>query len=142
MTLRKNQILWVTIWGLAFAASILLLLVIPQTLTGSIFVTMIFCVIAFVFTFILWLYLLKKNNEANDWFLNAPAMTLSIIYLAVQIVLCLITAIGASTISFKLTLILNGVLLFMSWILILSTLASRNHIHRIDSRQKDHHIEL
>ena len=45
-------------------------------------------------------------------------------------------------ITFKITLVLNIMLMSIVWFLILSTIITRDHTQRVDSRQKNHHVEL
>ena len=140
--LNKSRKTGVAVWAIAFALSIFLLLIIPNHYTGSVYVTLVFDGVAFISTLILWLNLFKNSKSEADAFFCSLAMTVSAIYIAIQLVICIATGILAGTLTIKLTLILNFIPAAIMWILILSILCSKNYAKRINSRQKDHHIEL
>ena len=60
----------------------------------------------------------------------------------VQFIICVVTAILNDGISLKVLLIINVILMALMWVLILAILNAKNHANRIDSRQKEHHVEL
>ena len=140
--LSKSRKTGISIWTIAFALSVFLLLIIPNHYTGSVYVTLVFDGVAFISTLVLWLNLFKNSKSATDVFYCSPAMTVSTGYLIIQFILCIVVGILADTITVKLSLILNFILAAIMWILILSTLTSKNHAQRVDARQKNHHIEL
>ena len=140
--LSKSRKTGISIWTIAFALSVFLLLIIPNHYTGSVYVTLVFDGVAFISTLVLWLNLFKNSKSASDIFYCSPAMTVSTGYLIIQFILCIVVGILADTITVKLSLILNFILAVIMWILILSTLTSKNHAQRVDARQKNHHIEL
>ena len=140
--LSKSRKTGISIWTIAFALSVFLLLIIPNHYTGSVYVTLVFDGVAFISTLVLWLNLFKNSKSASDIFYCSPAMTVSTGYLIIQFVLCIAAGILADTMTVKLSLILNFILTAIMWILILSTLNSKNHAQRVDARQKNHHIEL
>ena len=140
--MSKNRKTGIAIWIIAFALSVFLMLIIPNHYTGSIYVTLVFDGIAFISTLALWLNLFKNSKSATDVFYCSPAMTVSTGYLIIQFILCIVAGILADTITVKLSLILNFILAVIMWILILSTLTSKNHAQCVDARQKNHHVEL
>ena len=138
----RSRKLAIVVWALAFALSIFLLFILPKHLSNSIYLTLLFDAIAFVSTLALWFALFKSNNIAKELFHVSPAITVSVVYLVIQFIICIVEGLLADSISFRMSLILNVVVMVVMWILILSTLMIRNHVQRVDSRQKDHHVEL
>ena len=140
--MSKNKTIGIIMWVVLFALSVFLLFIIPNHYSSSIFVALAFDCIAFISLLIIWLKLLKTNSKPNDVFLATPAILISTIYMIVQFIICIVTAIVNDGISLKLSLIINVILMALMWVLILATLNAKNHANRIDSRQKDHHVEL
>lgn len=138
----SKKIIGAIIWFLGFALSVFLLMIIPDSYSSSIWVTLVFDIIAFISQLILWLTLFKGKVDAQGTFYRTPAMTLSMIYIAVQFVICVIMGFAGKTISFKASLIVNFVVCIFIWILILMLGLARDHAQRIDSRQKNHYTEL
>lgn len=140
--MNRNRKLGIVIWAIAFALSVFLTLIIPAHYSSNIFAVLTFDVIAFISVLILWINLFKNAKMPDDTFYNSPAMTVSTIYLVIQLILCIVVGLTVDTITFKITLILNVVLMAVVWFLILSTIITKDHAQRVDSRQKDHHVEL
>ncbi len=138
----KSKIIKCVIWFLAFALSVFLLLVIPNSYSQSIWVTLVFDTIAFVSQLILWLTIFNRSIVAKGIFNRYPTMLISSLYLAIEFIVCVIVAVAGSSISFKMSLIINLIIMVVAWIILLMMILSKNHVERIDSRQKDHHVEL
>lgn len=85
---------------------------------------------------------LKENTKPSEVFVATPAIMLSVAYMVIQFIICIVTAIVNDGISLKLSLIINIILMALMWVLILAAINTRNHANRIDSRQEDHHVEL
>ena len=134
----KSKYFGIIIGVLLMALTIFLLLMIPNEYNGSIWATLVFDCLAFVFQFILFLL---KSSGAKETFYKYPAMTMSTVYLTIQFVVSLVIAIMNQTIPFKIVLIINFVILVVMWVLILSVLMTKEKIESLDSRQKDHHTE-
>lgn len=140
--MSRNRKLGIVIWAIAFALSVFLTLIIPAHYSSNIFVTLTFDVIAYISVLILWINLFRNINAPDDTLYNFPAMTVSTVYLVLQTIICILNGLLVDVISFKMTLILNVVLMTVVWFLILSTIITKGHAQRVDSRQKDHHVEL
>ena len=140
--MSRNRKLGIVIWASAFALSVFLTLIIPVHYSSNIFAVLPFDVIAFISVLILWINLFRNTNAPDDTFYNSPAMTVSIVYLVLQTILCILNGVLVDVISFKMALILNVVLMGVVWFLILSTIITKGHSQHIDSRQKNHHVEL
>lgn len=120
--MSRNRKLGIVIWAIAFALSVFLTLNIPAHYSSNIFAVLTFDVIAFISVLILWRNRLKNTKTSGDTFYDSPAMTISTAYLVIQLILCITVRLMVDTISFKMTLILNVVLMAVVWFLILSTI--------------------
>lgn len=132
----------VIIWFLGFALSVFLLMVIPNNYSPAIWVTLVFDSVAFISQLFLWLTLFKGKIDAQGTFYRTPAMMVSVIYMVIQFVICIVTGVVGTMLSFKVALIINFVVCILMWILILMLGLAKEHAQRIDSRQKNHHTEL
>lgn len=137
--MKSSKLITTIILLLVYGLSLFLLFIIPNTYSSTIWAVFIFDTIAFVSQLILWLTNFGGRAEV---FYKYPSMTVSTGYLGVQFILCLVCAFAATVIPFKLTLVLNVILLVVAWILLIVTMFSVNHIEKIESRQIDHHIKL
>lgn len=137
-----NRKLGIAIWTITFALSVFLILVIPNHYSACIWTTLIFDAIAYISSLALWMNLFRNANTPADVFYCSPTITVSTAYLVIQLILCIVVGFMVDTISFKMTLVLNVVLMAVVWFLILSTMITKGHSKRVDSRQKDHHVEL
>ena len=142
MMLSKSRKIGIAIWFIAFTLTVFLLLVIPDSVTGTIIVTLIFDAIAFISVLILWLSLFKNSSAPKDVFYRSPAMTVSTAYLVIQSIISIIVGLLADAISFKVSLILNFVIMAVVWVIILFAIGTKDFAKRVDSRQRDHHSEL
>jgi hypothetical protein len=127
------------IWGLLLALTLFLALIIPKTYTAQIWAVVVFDIIAFVSQFVIWF---EKVKSSEKTFYRYPAMVISTIYLVLQFIISTVVAVVNEAISFKAVLIINFLLLVIMWVLILSSRMARDKIESLDSRQKNHHIEL
>ena len=138
----KSKIIKCIIWFLTFLLSVFLLLVIPNGYSQSIWVTLVFDVIAFVSQLILWLTIFNRPVGAKGVFNRYPTMLVSALYLIVEFIICIVTAVTGSLIPFKTSMIINFIVMVIAWIVLLMMILSKDHVERIDSWQKDHHVEL
>lgn len=127
------------IWGLLLILTLFLVLIIPKECTAQTWTVVVFDIIAFASQFITWF---AKAKTSKETFYKYPAMAISSIYLILQFVISTLTAIINTGMPFKLLLIIEVLLLVIMWVLILSILMAKDKIESLDSRQKDHHIEL
>ena len=75
-------------------------------------------------------------------FLKLPSIVISGIYLAVQIPLGIIFALGSASISGKTAILVNTIVLIAAWIGMITRISGNDYIHKVNSRQKNHHTEL
>ena len=140
--MSKKRKVGIIIWMIAFALSVALMLIIPSHYTSSIYTTLIFDVIAYISVLILWMKIFTNVNTPSDIFYCSPAMVVSTVYLVIQFIFCVMEGVLVDVITFKITLVLNILLMAIVWFLILSTIITRDHTQCVDSRQKNHHVEL
>lgn len=140
--MSKKRKVGIIIWLIAFALSVTLTLIIPSHYTSSIYTTLIFDVIAYISVLILWMKIFTNANTPSDIFYCSPVMVVSTVYLVIQFIFCVMEGVLVDVITFKITLVLNIMLMSIVWFLILSTIITRDHTQRVDSRQKNHHVEL
>ena len=138
----RSKALRLAAWLLCFALSIFLLFVIPKSYTPSIWVALIFDVIAFVSQLILWIIILDQASDSKGVFNRYPIMAVSTSYLIAELIVCIVTSVLGASLSLKTSLIVNFLIMVVAWVVIVLLISSKNHIERLDSRQKDRHIEL
>lgn len=138
----KSKATRIIVWLLCFALSVFLLFIIPNEFTQAIWVTLIFDVIAFVSQMILWMTVLGRVSESKGVFNRYPVMMVSAFYMIAELIMCIITPVIGTSFSMKMSLIINFVIMVIAWIIIVLLISSKNHVERLDSRQKNHHVEL
>ena len=138
--MKNNKSLGVGLWFLALAAVHLIVFLAARELTAALWIAYGFTIFAFVSQLMLWLVIWQKTLDGKQQFLHAPVLTYSLLYLAGQVVLCLIFAFVHA--SAKTAVFVNGLTLILFWALLVLSLIGKNHIERVDQRQKNHHIEL
>lgn len=138
----KSKIITCVIWFLTFSLSLFLLLVIPSSYSQSVWVTLVFEVIAFLSQLILWLIIFDRPVGAKGGFNCYPIMMISLFYLIVEFIIGIVMAVMGASISFKISLIINFIVMVIAWIVLLMMILSKEHLERIELRQNDHHVEL
>ncbi len=138
----KSKVILIVIWFLCFTLSVVFLLIFSKNYTGSIWVTLLFDVIAFVSQLILLMSILSHVSEKKDVFNWYPLIGLSSIYLIGETIICIFTSSMGEALTIKMALIINFVFMIVIWVILLFLFVSRNHTKRLDLRQKNHHTEL
>lgn len=123
-----------------FVLSAFLLLIIPKSYDSTIWITLGFTVVAYVSQLILFLSLLAKQQMPDDVFYKTPTMTISSLYMIVQMIICIVVPLAS--LGTKAVLTVNFVVLILMWIVLCGLLTGRDHAKRIDSRQKNYHKKL
>ena len=137
----KSKRAFLILWGIVFALTVFLLLIIPTRITGITIVTLVFDCVGFISQLILWSKLARGEQNAADVFENTPAAVVTCVYLAILFVLSILSG-ALNLLSVKATLIANIIILAAVWILLIALFGVKGHIQRVNSRQRDHHIEL
>lgn len=138
--MKSNKILGIVLWLIGLIAAHLILFLIPSTYTAAIWICYGFTWFAFVSQVFLWLWIWRKGLTPPEQFLYTPVLTISVIYLLSQLLVDLIF--GLIPTPEKLCVLVNVLLFVIMALLLTMTLIARNSIHRLDDRQKNHHIEL
>ena len=103
-------------------------------------ITLGFTLFVFISQLVLWLYVWRKPLNANENFLHMPLFTLSLRYMLLQVVPCLLFAFWQA--ATQIAALVNAVLTVVMWVLLILAMIARNHIENMDSRQKNHYREL
>ena len=138
----KSKTAFLILWGTAFALTLFLLLIIPAQIMGITVVALVFDCVGFISQLILWLKLARGEQSATDVFRNAPAAVVTCAYLAILLVLSILYGVFPNTFPVKTAVIVNVIIMAAAWLLLVVLLGTKGYIQRIDSRQRDHHIEL
>ena len=138
----KSKKALIILWGIAFALTLFLVLIIPAQITGIIIVAIVFDCVGFISQLVLWLKLAHGERSAKDVFGNAPAAVVSCVYLAILIGLSILCSAFPNMFSIKAAVIVYVIIMALAWLLLVALLGGKGHIQRVDSRQRDHHIEL
>ena len=138
----SNKKLGIIIWGLCFALAMVLMFCLERGLTTTFWVTLGFVCVAFLSAFVFQILAWKTANTLDKQVLHFPGILLSNIYALIQLPICIIFSLGSNSIPFKASIIINAIILIVAWVLILASLVGNDHIERVNSRQKDHHVEL
>ncbi|MDD6155328.1 MAG: hypothetical protein PUB39_07225 [Eubacteriales bacterium] len=140
--MSKNSKIGMIIWGLSLALALVLLFTLQNGMTATFWITFGFVCLAFISSLIFQMKIWKISNSPDEQFIHWPPIIFSSVYMIAQIPIILIFGIGSSAISYKVTIIINAILLVLAWVAVLSSMAGNDHIRNVDSRQKDHHTEL
>lgn len=134
--------IFLAVWALGLALANVLLFTLSQSMTSATWITLAFVWLAFLSTLVFQFLTATKSKTPDDAFLHIPALAVSIVYEVLQIPVCLIFALGATTIPAKVAFLTQAILLIIAWAAILLALGGNDHIKKVNSRQKDHHREL
>ncbi len=138
----KSKVICFIIWIFSLALALFLIFIIPNDVNGSVIVTAVFTVVAFVSQLILWLALFKENVGSDGIFYRTPVIIFSAVHMIIQFIICILMAFAGNVITVKMSLIINFLVFLLIWILILALILSKDYAQKIDSRQKNHHVEL
>ena len=139
VTLRMKKTLPV-VWALMLALTLFLTLILPERLNAAVIAAAIFAAVGYASQLLLGR--LVPRGTADAAAANAPLAVVSGAYLLCASVFSVVCAVFSDAVSLKAVIVVHFVLLIVTWILLASLLGTRAHIRRVDSRQKDHHIEL
>ncbi|MBE5969427.1 MAG: hypothetical protein E7242_04265 [Lachnospiraceae bacterium] len=135
----SKKIICGSIWLLCFILSVFLLMFIPKSYTLSIWVTLVFDIIAYISQLLLWTYIFRRRVNAQGLFYKTPILTLSIVYMTLQLIICIIIGIFNDSIGFRTSLIVNFFVCLLIWIIILMLRLAEYRARTIDLRQIEHH---
>lgn len=137
---NKNKKMGLAVWALGLVLANALLFCLSRELTMTVWITFGFVWLAFLSAIALQLLVWKRNADLDEQILHIPALIISYIYMIVQIPICVIFALGAVVIPWKVTLLVQIILLVLAWFAAIGSLAGNDHIKRVNGRGKDHHF--
>ena len=132
--MNHNKALGGGLWLVGLVLAHLIVFLLPQEITVSVWITYGFILFAFLSQLILWLVVWQKSLTPEQQFLRTPLMFYSVCYLMGQIILGLIFAMVSA--SAKIAVLVNVLLLLIMCSLFIFSLIGRNHIERVDQSQK------
>ena len=138
----KSRTALCIIWALAFALSIILIVLCSDQASTNIGVLLVFDALAFCSQFVLWFSLSRNVQDKDQVFYNMPLAIVSCSYLFVAAVFNIVCAFLKNAVTTKGSIIINLIIVIVAWIAIVALLGAKGHIARVDSRQKDDHVEL
>lgn len=138
----SNKKLGIIIWGLCLVLAMILLFCLERGLTTTFWVTFGFVCAAFLSALVFQILTWKSTNTLDKQVLHFSGILLSNIYVLIQLPICIVFSLGSNSIPFKASIIINAIIFIAAWVLILSSLVGNDHIERVNSRQKNHHVEL
>lgn len=138
--MKNNRLLGIVLWGIGLAVECLLLLCLARSYSASVWVTFGFTLFAFISQLALWLYVWRSPLNANDSFLQMPLLMLSVWYMILQAIPCLLFAFWNA--PAQIAALVNAALTVVMWVLLILSMIAKGHIEKVDGRQKNHHREL
>ena len=139
--MKKTSVCTVFISLLGLLLSLFFLFIIPDGIGIVIIATGSATVIVYLLQIVLLLILFGKQKE-NDALYITPVVTVSIVYMVIQFIICVITAFLENSLSLKSVLLVNIPFFIIFWMIVIALSVSRSHIQRIDGRQKMHHTDI
>lgn len=140
--MKNNKTLAFILWVLFLAIGMLFLCMIPKTMNATSIALIIFTLVIFLGQLILWLMLSKEGSTKEKTFLNLPVYMYSIYVMIIQLAVDILCSFFAERIPIKLVIFVEIIFLVVQCIIIVMSLITKNSIEKLDSRQKNHHIEL
>lgn len=138
--MKNNKILGMLLWAIGLLAAHLIIFVVPDSYTTTIWITYGFTIFTFLSQLVLWLWIWHNEISAPEQFLHTPVLTISVVYLLLQLVADLIFAMVM--VSVKITVLFNMLLAIVVGVMLILSLIAKNSIERIDKRQRNRRIEL
>lgn len=138
--MKQNKVLGILLWLVGIVLAHLIVFLLPQEMEKAEWITYGFTLIAFFSQLILWFAAWREKPSPEQQFLQTPLLFYSVCYIAGQIILCVIFALVST--SGKIAVIVNAIFLASMCLLFVFSLIGRNHVDRIDQRQKNHHTKL
>ena len=140
--MSRNKKIGFVIWALSFVLVLILMLCLKTEITPTFYITLVFVCVTFVSSLLFQIIIWKNSKSLDKQVLHLSVITISNIYVLLQIPIGIIFSIRATYISTKVTILVNAVLLIIIWILMFSSLVGNDHVEKVNNRQKNHHIEL
>ncbi len=138
--MKNNRLLGIVLWGVGLAVECLLLLCLARTYPAAVWVTFGFTLFVFLSQLVLWLSVWRKPLTAEDNFLHMPLFTLSLRYMILQAIPCLLFAFWQT--AAQIAVLVNAAISVVMWVLLILSMIAKGHIEKVDGRQKNHRVKL
>ena len=138
--MKNSKLIGSMLWLIGLAAECGLPLFLAKSYSTALWVTFGFTLFVFISQLALWSYIWRDPLSGKDSFFHMPLFVLSILYMLLQAVPCIVFALWQA--PAKIAVLVNVVLTAVMWILLLTAMLAKNHIASMDSKQKDHHKAL
>lgn len=130
--MRNNKFLYI-ILGILFIIVSLSAFVLPTLKTPSFWISYVFSIIAFVIQFIVLKNFTSNTDNLKDKFYDVPVIRKSITYFIIQLIAFLIFTF-VPTISTWISLLVSVLILGVSAMSIVATLAGKNEIQNVEKK--------
>lgn len=128
-------VLW---WGL----SLRLLFCLSSAMNGTVIITAVLVSAAFIIATICERRVYRSTKSKDDQFLHIQPSVVLIGYMIIQLPICILFGIFSTSVSWKVAILVNIILLGLVLLLFLGSIAGNDHIRKVISRQKNHHTTL
>lgn len=133
--MKNNKTLGIVAWGIGLLLSLLLLFCLATSFTASFWCTLIFVVVAAVSSLIFQIKSWQTNNRPKESVLHISLLTVAIGYMMIQIPVSVVMALSAAVVSWRLSLLINGVIFALAWLMGIGALVGNDHIDKVNQRQ-------
>lgn len=140
--MSKDKKIGIAVWALGLILVMVLMFCLEHGMTATFWTMFVFTCVAFVSALIFQLLTWKQINNSDQQVQYLSGIIIANMYMVLQIPLSLIFSLGSATIPFKVAILINAIILIAAWILALISLSGNEHIEKVNSRQKNHHVEL
>ena len=131
--MNKNKKLGIVAWILGLVLTNVLLFCLSRELTPTFWITFGFAWLAFLSVLIFQLLVWKQIADSDTKVLHITALSVSYIYIVIQIPLCLVFAIGSGVIPWKAALLIQAVLMILAWLVIIGSLTGNDHVQKVNA---------
>lgn len=139
--MRKKTYISISLF-MIFILSVFVLFVVSDNHSNTTWITLFFDTFTFLSMWCIGLKLVGKTDKKEEYFYITPMIVIAIVYMLLQLGICLFIAFVGENVSSKLVIFINLIVMFSIWIIIFALICSREHIKKVDLCQKDVHIKL
>ena len=134
--MRNDNKLGLVAWGIGLGLSNLLLFCLSTGFTGSFWCTFVFVWIAAISSLFFQAKSWKQNNKPQEGVLHISLLAVAIGYMVIQIPISIIMSLLSSVISLKVSILINGIICAIAWLMGIGSLAGNTHIDKVNMRQR------
>ena len=138
----KSKTPLIIIWCLMFALSVFLVLFIPKTISSKVLIAFVFTCIAYISQILMWLWQIQKRQRPKSNFYDATIIVISFMYLMAASLFSILGVYFKNYVSDRLLITVYVIITVIAWIVIIALLNTKGYVNHVDSKQKEHHVEL